>query len=318
METNYIPFDGEKIKINQLFKSDELKAFKNKPISSAKVRQVYGDDLVFPDSPADRPYLFSSFVMSIDGRMAYNDEPSAFYVAAKNEMAGDGKDTDFWILNALRAVCDGSLIGGNSMATDADYAMYCMDAEIAEDRRAAGLREFPLNIVMTLDATDVPLNHGLLKNETIPTILITSPAGKEYLEKNYNKPMLIAEDSQPIEEIEKVLKNTCKSVLPVLISGKGRATDSKAIMKILKEIGINHLLIESPGYGHHLVKEKMMDEFFLNKSGVYIGGGDTMVIGKGDKGFLSSAHPHMRALSVHIYNEYFMFFRYKFNYEFAG
>lgn len=315
MELNYVPFDRDQIKIDLLYKSKELNHFSQKPLSSQKVRYVYGDDLMFPEAPTNRPYLFSSFVMSIDGRMAYHDEPSAFYVAAKNEMAGGGKDTDFWVLNALRAVCDGALIGGNSMATDADYAMYCMDEDVAKDREAAGLSKYPLNIIMTLDATDVPLDHGLLENTTIPAILVTSPKGREYLEENYKKDMLVVTDRQPLEEIKKALSNTCRSILPVLVSGEGRTTDSKSIMKILKDIGIEKLLIESPGYGHHLIKEKMLDEIFLNKSGVYIGGGDTMVMGKNDKGFLSSAHPHMRVLSVHMYNEYFMFFRYKFNYE---
>ena len=51
-------------------------------------------------------------------------------------MAGNGKDTDFWILNALRGICDAAIIGGNSMRTDADYCMHCMDEEIQKDRVA--------------------------------------------------------------------------------------------------------------------------------------------------------------------------------------
>ena len=79
-------------------------------------------------------------------------------------------------------------------------------------------------------------------------------------------------------------------------------------MKILKKIGIERLLIESPGYGHYLVKQKMMDEFFLNLSAVYIGGGDTMTLGKADKGFLAEAHPHTQILSIHMYNDYFAYY----------
>ena len=93
--------------------------------------------------------------------------------------------------------------------------------------------------------------------------------------------------------------------------------DSTVTMKILKKIGIERLLIESPGYGHYLVKQKMMDEFFLNLSAVYIGGGDTMTLGKADKGFLAEAHPHTQILSIHMYNDYFAYFRYKFNYDYV-
>lgn len=83
-----------------------------------------------------------SFVSSIDGKLAYADKPSAFYVAGKNMLAGGGKDADFWILNALRGVCDGAIIGGNSLNTDADYSMHVMDEDIQADREKEGLRKF--------------------------------------------------------------------------------------------------------------------------------------------------------------------------------
>ena len=317
MALEYIDFIADDIKINQIFRSKELEDLNKTPVKSEKIRKVYGDDLKFPETYPDRPYIFSSFVISIDGRLAYHDEPSAFYVAAKNEMAGNGKDTDFWILNALRAVCDASLIGGNSLGTDDEYAMYCMDKDIAKDRVAAGLPEFPLNIVVSLDATDVPMEHQLLKNKKIPTMLTTSPKGLEYLKENFQGEISVVTQSDSIEDIKTCVDKAGKGILPVLITGENGSTDTKALMKILREIGIGYLLIESPGYGHHLTKVGMMDEFFLNKSGVYIGGGDTMVLGKADKGFLSDSHPHMKALSIHYYNEFFMYFRYKFDYGFV-
>lgn len=232
-------------------------------------------------------------------------------------MAGNGKDTDFWILNALRGICDAAIIGGNSMRTDADYCMHCMDEEIQKDRVAAGLSEIPLNIVMTLDATDVPMEHNLLKNTDVPCMMVTSPKGLEYLEKNFKGTYLVAKETDSEEVIKEKLDKAGKGVLPVLVTGKGGFPDSTVTMKILKKIGIERLLIESPGYGHYLVKQKMMDEFFLNLSAVYIGGGDTMTLGKADKGFLAEAHPHTQILSIHMYNDYFAYFRYKFNYDYV-
>lgn len=312
-----VPFDAEKIKIKLLYRSEKLEEWNNIPVKSEKIRRVYGSELIFPEAPGDRPYIFSSFVTSIDGKLAYADKPSAFYVAGKNMMAGNGKDTDFWILNALRGICDAAIIGGNSMRTDADYCMHCMDEEIQKDRVAAGLSEIPLNIVMTLDATDVPMEHNLLKNTDVPCMMVTSPKGLEYLEKNFKGTYLVAKETDSEEVIKEKLDKAGKGVLPVLVTGKGGFPDSTVTMKILKKIGIERLLIESPGYGHYLVKQKMMDEFFLNLSAVYIGGGDTMTLGKADKGFLAEAHPHTQILSIHMYNDYFAYFRYKFNYDYV-
>ncbi|MEF9917407.1 MAG: dihydrofolate reductase family protein [Anaerovoracaceae bacterium] len=316
MSLSMIPFNAEKIKINQIFKSDELDTYKELPVASSKIRAVYGSELTFPESKEDRPYIFSSFVTSIDGKLAYADKPSAFYVAGKNMMADGGKDTDFWILNALRGVCDAAIIGGNSMRTDVDYSMHCMDLDIETDRIAAGLSKIPLNIVMTLDATDVPMDHDLLKSTEVPCILVTSPNGLEYLKENFKREYIVATMQDSDELIQQKLSKAGQGILPVLISGNGGFPDSIATMRILKMIGINRLLIESPGYGHFLVKQKMMDEFFLNMSAVYIGGGDTMTLGKADKGFLAESHPHTKMLSIHMYNEYFAYFRYKFNYDF--
>lgn len=316
MSLPMVPFPAEEIKIKQIFRSRDIDCFKEVPVTSEKIRNVYGSELEFPESPKDRPYIFSSFVTSIDGKLAYADKPSAFYVAGKNQMAGAGKDTDFWILNALRGVCDAAVIGGNSMKTDADYSMHCMDAEIERDRVASGLSKIPLNIVMTLDASDVPMEHKLLKSEAVPCILVTSPNGLEYIRKNFSGQYVVALAGEPDAVIIEKLSEAGTGILPVLITGKGGFPDSAETMRILKMVGINRLLIESPGYGHFLVKQKMMDEFFLNMSAVYIGGGDTMTLGKADKGFLAESHPHTKILSIHMFNEYFAYFRYRFNYDF--
>lgn len=316
MSLSMIPFDAEKIKIYQIFKSNEVDTYKELPVPSGKIRKVYGSELTFPAPKEDRPYIFSSFVTSIDGKLAYADKPSAFYVAGKNMLAEDGKDTDFWILNALRGICDAAIIGGNSMKTDADYSMHCMDAEIEADRIAAGLPKVPLNIVMTLDASDVPMDHDLLKSSEVPSMLVTSPKGLDYIKCNFKGEYAAVFAEDTAETIKEKLGKAGQGILPVLITGKGGFPDSAVTMRILKMIGINRLLIESPGYGHFLVKQKMMDEFFLNMSAVYIGGGDTMTLGKADKGFLAESHPHTKILSIHMFNEYFAYFRYKFNYEF--
>lgn len=321
-ELSRTEFVAEKIKMNRIFASDSLEDYKNIPFDCEKIKEVYGDNLRFPEIPEDRPYIFASFVSSIDGKLAYADEPSAFYVAAKNILAGEGSLADFWVLNALRGVCDAAIIGGNSLNTDNNYSMHIFDEDIERERVSNGLPQIPLNIVISLDATDIPLEHNIFKDRRIPTIIATSPIGLEHIKKNMKQDYIVlgpytrvADIEENREKIINTLENFENTVVPIIITGEGTFPNAKLLMKILRESGVEKLLIESPGYGNYLIKQEMMDELFLNLSCVYIGGGDTMTLGKADKGFLSTYHPHTEVLSIHSYNPHFFFLRHKLIYN---
>ena len=172
MSLDKIPFQAEEIQIRQIFRSGELDSYSHTPVPSEKIRTVCGSELTFPEPLEDRPYIFSSFVTSIDGKLAYADKPSAFYVAGKNMMAGGGKDTDFCSIECPERHLRCSHYRGQFYEDGRGFhAMYCMDDEIESARSAAGLPKIPLNIVMTLDARDVPLDHALLKSREIPCMM---------------------------------------------------------------------------------------------------------------------------------------------------
>ena len=63
----------------------------------------------------DRPYTFSSIVLSSDGKMAYQDNPSGPLVAKNNFLDPDGSLGDFWVLNVLRSYADGIIVGANTL-----------------------------------------------------------------------------------------------------------------------------------------------------------------------------------------------------------
>ena len=50
----------------------------------------YYTDIYFPKAPSDRPYTFSSIVLSSDGKMAYGDNPSGPLIAKNNFLDPDG------------------------------------------------------------------------------------------------------------------------------------------------------------------------------------------------------------------------------------
>jgi riboflavin biosynthesis pyrimidine reductase len=85
-------------------------------------------------------------------------------------------------------------------------------------------------------------------------------------------------------------------------------------MKILRELGVENLLVESPTVTHIFMEEEMMDELFLNQSGIYVGG-DALSVGNHNQPFTSFSHPHSRLLSIHMHSAHFIYMRYKLIYS---
>lgn len=307
-------FDKNKIAIKCIYKSDTLVNYKNMPLHSEKVNTIYGMPLKFKDTPKDRPFTYASYVESMDGKLAYADDPDAFYVAQKNEMAEYGKTTDYWILNLLRATADAALIGGNTLHIDENYCMITEDPELQESRMKENYNEFPLQVISSLDALDIPMNHQLMHQMDIPRIVSTSLKGWETFEANYPGKL----HRVNYNDLVNIYEDTKQEALYVLVTGESSYPNTKEVMWFLKNNKINNLLIESPGFGHHLIQEQMLDEIFFNFSCVYIGGGDTMTLGKASKGFSAHSHPHARVLSLHNYNDFYFYFRYRMEYDMVG
>lgn len=53
------PFNVADIKIKKIYQSPELTEYTNIAVSSQKIRDVYEDDIKFPNYPKDRPYIFA-------------------------------------------------------------------------------------------------------------------------------------------------------------------------------------------------------------------------------------------------------------------
>ena len=104
-----MPFDIEKTKIRQIYRSEELEKAQVETITCDEMKQIYGE-LKFDSLHEDRPYTYTSLVTSIDGRIAFTDAPQGPLIAKMNQYDGDGAGADWWILNMLRAVSDGDII----------------------------------------------------------------------------------------------------------------------------------------------------------------------------------------------------------------
>lgn len=314
-----IPYDYKKIKLNNIFENSILERYVSSKIQTENSKFVFGD-LKFPkDLPKDRPYTISSFVTSIDGKIAFLDAPEGPFIAQKNFLDPTGADADFWILNLMRANADGIIIGAGTMKQEPNMTAHVFDEELEKKRVEIGKKAIPYNIISSLEGSDIPFNHMLFKSE-VPIIINTSQKGFEVIKDNLKREFFVIEIPNGFqiekEVIEKmILDNENMDKIPVIVTGVGRYTDTDSLFKVLKYMGIDILLVESPSYVHHLISETKLDEVILNYSTVYIGG-NAIGLGNNMKSFTSENHPHTEILTLHMHSPSFLYFRHKFNYEF--
>ena len=84
------------------------------------------------------------------------------------------------------------------------------------------------------------------------------------------------------------------------------------MMYVLKKLGLEKLCVESPSYCAYMLKEQMLDEYFIDYSMVFVGGTTT------PGAFISYGHldhPHADLLSLGTHKSNFLFTRQKIRYN---
>jgi riboflavin biosynthesis pyrimidine reductase len=286
-----------------------------------KIEDVY-DALCFPPPPEDRPYVMSSIVLSSDGKMAFSDMPAGPVIAKNNFFDPDGALADFWVLNAMRAYCDGIILGARTLQTEVHNTSHIFDPELAS-QRVEYLKKpiHPWNVVVSFDATDIPLDHLIFNidpEEKFPVAIATGPDGAAYLRKHFPKKMVEIGPYTLPEDVDETAGRSAaqklsaaEAAIPLFITGTGSRPDSAALLKLLRKAGWERLLIESPSYTSHLMKQEMMDEFFINYSMVFAGGPVTPNSGGP---FSHTNHPHAKLLTLATHSSSFFYTRQKLYY----
>ncbi|MGL5701734.1 MAG: dihydrofolate reductase family protein [Cetobacterium sp.] len=310
-------FDKNIMKLTNIYSNEKLNSFKTVGINSPKVKEVYGTELNFPEIPENRPYIFGSFVTTVDGKLAYEDYPGAFEVAGRNSFAGAGGLTDFWWLQVLRGASDALILGAKSITIEEEYTGHCWDQDLEDYRIERNERKIPINIVVSTDAKDIPLNHMIFTRKDIPSVISAAPSALEYLKESMKDVKIIGplkdETFVHIEEVKEIFRDIDNGKTVAILTGEENTPNIGALMKVLRVAGIEKLLIESPTYAHLLIKEEIFDEGFFNMSCVYIGG-NAVSLGKFDKAFGATYHPHTEVLSIGMHSPHMLFFRHKFAY----
>ena len=137
-----MPFDVDRLHLTRIYQSKELESCQVETMSCPKIQKIYGD-LKFLELHEDRPCTYTSLVTSIDGRIAFTDAPQGPLIAKKNKYDPAGADADWFILNMLRAVSDGVMLGAGTMNAEADYTCHVFDQDMEDMRIENGKNRCP-------------------------------------------------------------------------------------------------------------------------------------------------------------------------------
>lgn len=313
MNNDMIDFNTNAMRLIPLFsRSDELQ-YTDYGLKCDKVDTIYGKFL-FPDITAlSRSFTYGSFVISIDGKIAFEDDEVVPLIAKNNYMDINGGVTDFWILNLLRASCDAIIIGSGTLRKEPSYSGRIHDADLLAARIENNKSVTPVTVIVSRTGRNIPYQHQIFHSDEIPLIINVSPVGLKTLVKEIPFSYTVITEDMGKELLDKnSLSNADKKII-ILVTGQNMETDDNALLLILKQFGIDRALIESPTYCQQLMKDKLLDEIFINTSCIFAGG-TAGSFGKEKRLFTSTEHPHAEIVSMHLHSPYFYYTRYKLAY----
>ncbi|MDC7235847.1 MAG: dihydrofolate reductase family protein [Spirochaetales bacterium] len=307
-----IKYDYDKILLDKIFEHDEVASYPNTAVQTEDSLRVFGN-LSFPDFPENRVYTMASFVTSIDGKIAYLDNPAGPVVAQANAMDPDGATADFWILNLMRASADVCFAGAGTLCKEPDGLVCLFDQGLEDARVAAGKNPAPWVVICSLTGDDIPFGDSLLRNQ--PVMINSTVKGLNSIKRGLQQDHYVIGPYAHVDDIDdqKIINEFLHekgSKTPVIISGDETGPNAHVVMKILKLMGMDTAIVESPSFCHSLMGDGLLDEITLNYSCVYIGG-KAVGLGHGMAPYTSKVHPHTEMLSIHSHGPSFFYFRHK-------
>ena len=216
--------------------------------------------LGFPAAPAaDRPWLFTNFVQSLDGIVSFKGKDASADSISQS-------DADRWLMDLLRAHADAVLLGVNTLVEEAGqhpsgrgFIYRIQDDALRGLRQRLG-RGRQKNIFVT-GAASLDLSKYRVFDDSqdadddgVDAMILTTELGaKRLAEANPN--------------------SKSYSHVRVLVAGEGKSVDLPRAMAMLRrELKIEHLLCEGgPTLAGFLQRAKLVNEMFLTTSPVLVG-----------------------------------------------
>ena len=254
--------------------------------------QLYGGWRLCP--AGERPYTFTNFVVSRDGRVSFN-EPGK---SSGGPVSGYSPH-DRWMMALLRARADAVLLGGTSFNA-ATRHVWTPEAVFPGDaatwsalRTAEGRQPIPVHVVVTRTGNFYAQSPVIL-DPTVPTLVATTAAGIARARE-------LAGDAPNVQ-----------------ILGMGESIDFPALLRLLAaDLGVRTLLSEAgPQVYGALIESHAVDDEFLTLSPIVVGNSahkqrPSLVE---NSAFLPDTPPRTRLLSLRRAGDYlFMHSRYTFS-----
>ena len=217
----------------------------------ARLRAIYGGDWVLPET-SERPYRYSMFVTSHDGRVSFN--------VAGHEGGGDvsGFDPhDQWLMGLLRARADAVTVGANTLRIEPDHLWTSRfifpddEPSFAALRRAEGRRATPYQVFLTRSG-ELPESAAVFADDELDVVVATTSRGRERLPRGLD------------------------DRVRVLVAGTEELDLAAVHTQLHAQLRVRTVLCEGgPRVYAALLAAGELDEEFLTRSPVVIGGTDT-------------------------------------------
>ncbi len=203
-----------------------------------------------PTPPAERPWIYSNFVQSLDGIVSLLGKH-----ASGGEIAQSSADR--WLMDLLRAHADGVLMGMNTLREEQrvrgpesrGIVFQVVELELLRLRERLG-KGRQRNVFVTR-GLDVKLSEWkAFDGGAVDAVIVTSPLGAERLNAQSTHPHVT-----------------------VIAAGEGDSVDlPTAVRKLRRELGIQYLLCEGgPTLYGTLARADLVDEKFVTVSPVETG-----------------------------------------------
>ncbi len=210
---------------------------------------LYGA-LGFPPPPAERPWIFSNFVQTLDGIVSLGGRHASGADISQSE-------EDRWLMDLLRAHADAVLLGVNTLIEEARVGprergpvFRIMAPELRELRRKLG-RGREMNIFVTGSALLDLTAFRVFDGRDVDPVILTTREGAERL--------------SPMAEQRPQVR--------ILVAGEDKLVNLNLAVRLLyRELGIRYLLCEGgPTLYGELARAGLIDEKFVTISPVEVG-----------------------------------------------
>jgi riboflavin biosynthesis pyrimidine reductase len=149
------------------------------------LRDLYGGDLQFPASSAQRPYVIGNFVCTLDGVVTFKVK------GRSGGKAISGSDSaDRFIMGLLRASVDAVMVGARTVHDVSPEGLWIPEyaypdaKHLYTDYRLNMLHKpkYPLVVVVSGSGT-LELDRAVFRTLEVRTVVITTPSGRDALAK---------------------------------------------------------------------------------------------------------------------------------------